>query len=278
METNAETPPVAVISQEEIAHNEQMQAHADSKVEGGLPSDAPEVKADMFNGMSDEWKEANLKEGRLFGKFDDMESFANSYKKLNDEKAQNGSVAKSEAENLSKEENRRQVEDSQLSEIANNGFNINEDNFKAFEDAGMSRAEAELSVLKMEKAANTAYAMVGGKEAYESLMTWAGDNLSETQIKAFASETVGDNFSIKTSGEFAIRGLQSMMKEAGATTQAQSSGRISGHTAPNKSNVGFGTKAEFNKAMQYLRSNPMDTNAQREYEHKMGHTNLNNLR
>ena len=272
-EVITEQAPVANLSAEEVAHNEAMDSHF--KEGEGLPTPEEAPKPDMFNGQSDEWKEANLKDGKLFGKFDNLDDMAKSYKKINDERANQGSEAKANEAKQTATENRNQVSNAQLNEIAENGFNITEDNFKAFEDAGMSRMEAENMAFKMEKAANQAYGYVGGKDNYNTMMQWAEANLDATQIQAFAHETIGDNFSIKPSGEFAIRGLQAMMN--GSTKQAEPTQRISGSTPSRQQTAGFGSKTEYQTAMNHLRRNPTDRSAQAEYESKMKLTDMRNL-
>ena len=266
------------ISPEEQEHNEAVEANANQGSPDGLPSDNQEegIKPDMFYGMSDEWKDANLTDGKLFGKFDSMEAMAKSYQKINDERASNGQTAKEEATKVETETQKATVANAQLGEIANNGFDISEENYQAFEEAGMSRMEAENMAYRMEKAANQAYGFVGGKDNYNNLMSWAENNLNDTQIKAFAGETIGDNFTIKSSGEFAIKGLQAMMAEANKSGTTQSA-RVSGNTASNVSQ-GWASRKEYDEDMKYLRNNPRDTNAQRAYDMKSKQTNYANLR
>ena len=270
-----EAAPVAVLSPEETAHNEAMDSHF--KNDEGLPQTEEAPKPNMFDGMNDEWKEANLKDGKLFGKFDNIEDMAKSYKKINDERANQGSEAKKAESDATDASNKAEVSNTQLSEIAANDFNITEDNFKAFEDAGYSRDQAENMAFKMEKAANKAYEIVGGKDNYASLMNWAGDNLSEAEIQTFADKTVGDNFSLKDTSTMAIEWLQFKMASSGVQQQDAPKQRISGNTPQRQSN-GFGSKAEYNESMKYLRSNPSNRQAQAEYEAKMKVTDMRLLR
>lgn len=274
MENNVE---VAEISAEEQTHNDAIAANANQTVDDGLPSDVAAedvVKPDMFNGMSDEWKEANLKDGKLLGKFDNIDDLAKSYNKLNNERAENGQKAKDTATEAETAANTLDVTNNQLGEIAQNGFDISEDNYKAFEEAGISRDKAENMAYKMEKAANKAYDMVGSKAEYESLMTWAGENLDQEQINGFASRVVGNNFSILDGADIMIEGLKSMRAKGGN----QTAGRVSGNTTPQQTMQGWKNKAEYNADLKAMNRDPNNQNNQRAYDAKMKLTNMNTLR
>ena len=274
MENNTE---VAEISAEEQTHNDAIAANANQTVDDGLPSDVAAedvVKPDMFNGMSDEWKEANLKDGKLLGKFDNIDDLAKSYNKLNNERAENGQKAKDTATEAESAANTLDVTNNQLGEIAKNGFDISEDNYKAFEEAGISRDKAENMAYKMEKAANKAYDMVGSKAEYESLMTWAGENLDQEQINGFASRVVGNNFSILDGADIMIEGLKSMRAKGGN----QAAGRVSGNTTPQQAMQGWKNKAEYNADLKAMNRDPNNQNNQRAYDAKMKLTNMNTLR
>ncbi len=282
MENPNQTPagdPTPQLSPEEVAHNEKIAEHAASKTPDELPSgkEGDETPApDMFNGMSDEWKEQNLKDGKLFGKFDSVDAMAKSYQKLNDERAQNGQQAKDAEAQQTAANAKAEASNTVLTDIASNGFNISEDNFKAMEDAGVSRIETENMAYKMERAANQAYATAGGKEQYDSLVSWGNENLTQSEKDMFMSKTVGDNFSLKDTSTMAIEWLQ--MKMANAPAQKQDNSRINGQTTPNQTIQGYASKKEYNEDYNYIRNNPKDTNAQRMYEKKMSMTNMNNLR
>ena len=274
MENNTE---VAEISAEEQTHNDAIAANANQTVDDGLPSDVAAedvVKANMFHGMSDEWKEANLKDGKLLGKFDNIDDLAKSYNKLNNERAENGQKAKDTATEAETAANTLDVTNNQLGEIAQNGFDISEDNYKAFEEAGISRDKAENMAYKMEKAANKAYDMVGSKAEYESLMTWAGENLDQEQINGFASRVVGSNFSILDGADIMIEGLKSMRAKGGN----QTAGRVSGNTTPQQTMQGWKNKAEYNADLKAMNRDPNNQNNQRAYDAKMKLTNMNTLR
>ncbi len=272
------TTPTPQVSPEEQAHNDKIAEHFDKGdgTEGGLPQQEEAPKPDMFNGMSDEWKEQNLKDGKLFGKFDSIEAMAKSYQKINDERAERGTQEKASQEELTKEELKASVSNEQLQEIANNDFNLTPENYQAFKDAGVSEMEAQNMAFKMEKAANQAYDLAGGKTEYNELMVWAGENLSEQEVAMYSQKVVGDNFSLKDTSSMAVEWLQ--MKRAQApSVPTQVKQRVNGNT-PQRQEAGFTSKRDYNDAMNYLRKNPRDTSAQRDYDHKMSLTNMNNLR
>jgi len=278
MEMVNEQSAEVVTPAEEQSHNDAMAEHF-NKGNEGLPSEdsKEEIEANMFHGMTDEWKDANLKDGKLFGKFDSIDAMAKSYQKINDERANRGSEEKASADKVTAEEAKSQVANTQLNQIAENGFNFTEDNYKAFEDAGMSKMEAENMAFKMEKAANQAYDVVGGKDNYNSLMEWAGSNLSEQEIQTFASKTVGDNFSLKDTSTMAIEWLQFKRASGGAEgVESKPTQRISGNT-PQRQAEGFQSKRDYQTAMNYLRKNPTDRSAQADYESKMKATDMRNL-
>ena len=275
MENNP-TTPTPEVSPEEQAHDAKLAEHFDKGEEGGGLPQKETPKPDMFNGMSDEWKEQNLKDGKLFGKFDSIEAMAKSYQKINDERAERGTQEKASAEELTKEELRASVSNEQLQSIASNDFNLTPENYQAFKDAGVSEMEAQNMAFKMEKAANQAYDLAGGKTQYNELMTWAGENLSEQEIAMYSQKVVGDNFSLKDTSSMAVEWLQMKRAQAPSTPNAPKQ-RINGNT-PQRQDAGFTSKREYNDAMTYMRNNPRDTSAQREYEAKMSLTNMNNLR
>jgi len=85
----------------------------------------------------------------------------------------------------------------------------------------------------MEQKVNNLYQTVGGKESYEELLTWAGDNLDDASIDAFNNALQQGEASAK----LALQGIASQYQTGNNLSQQQGDGL---NNLPNTPNIGIG--------------------------------------
>lgn len=95
---------------------------------------------------------------------------------------------------------------------------MSEDSYAKLEEAGFPKGLVDSWIKGQEALAtnyqNTIYDSVGGEEAYGELITWAKDNLSDGEIKAFDSAVTSGDMDMVN---MAVTGLQSKYQTAEGT-------------------------------------------------------------
>jgi hypothetical protein len=103
----------------------------------------------------------------------------------------------------------------------------------------------------------SAHALVGGEEAYQSMLTWAAENLSPNEVTAF-NNAVEDPANV----EFAVRSLAARYK---AEADVQPTNEIRGGAAGGNNEAPFATKEEYvqacNQKMKGSHKKLYETNA-----------------
>ena len=119
-----------------------------------------------------------------------------------------------------------------VEEYVSNDKQLSEDSYKELADKGLSKEliddyirakEAESQVFT-----NSIYEMVGGKDSYTELVTWASENLTEAQVAEFNKITSSNN---PEAIKFAVENLQFRFKASDnkpnrleGTSQSESGG------------------------------------------------------
>nr|BAR25388.1 scaffolding protein [uncultured Mediterranean phage uvMED] len=195
-------------------------------------------------------------------KFKNAEDMAKAYGELENKLGQsqdnnnkdsepNKEETKKEDSDLSIDKAEKAVENAGLSmETLQNEYNesgeLNEKSYNALEKAGIPKDYVDAFIKGQEAIAqqtsNTLKQEVGGAEAYNNMMTWASDNLSEAEVNAYNSTVNGKDIEAT---KLAIAGLNARFKNAeGVEPNLQTGNRPSTSNAP-----GYRSWAEVTAAM-----------------------------
>lgn len=195
-------------------------------------------------------------------KFKNAEDMAKAYGELENKLGQsqdnnnkdsepNKEETKKEDSDLSIDKAEKAVENAGLNmETLQNEYNesgeLNEKSYNALEKAGIPKDYVDAFIKGQEAIAqqtsNTLKQEVGGAEAYNNMMTWASDNLSEAEVNAYNSTVNGKNIEAT---KLAIAGLNARFKNAeGVEPNLQTGNRPSTSNAP-----GYRSWAEVTAAM-----------------------------
>lgn len=195
-------------------------------------------------------------------KFKNAEDMAKAYGELENKLGQsqdnnnkdsepNKEETKKEDSDLSIDKAEKAVENAGLNmETLQNEYNesgeLNEKSYNALEKAGIPKDYVDAFIKGQEAIAqqtsNTLKQEVGGAEAYNNMMTWASDNLSEAEVNAYNSTVNGKDIEAT---KLAIAGLNARFKNAeGVEPNLQTGNRPSTSNAP-----GYRSWAEVTAAM-----------------------------
>jgi len=121
---------------------------------------------------------------------------------------------------------------------------LSPDTYKQLEDAGIPQNMVDAYIAGQEALAgqtlNKMYSLAGGESEYNEMVTWAQDNLTESEIQAFNASLANE-----AQSEFAIKGLYAQYQSAKGPNLVK--GEVS-----NTSTRGFASKQEMMAEM----SNP----------------------
>ena len=195
-------------------------------------------------------------------KFKNAEDMAKAYGELENKLGQsqdnnnkdsepNKEETKKEDSDLSIDKAEKAVENAGLSmETLQNEYNesgeLNEKSYNALEKAGIPKDYVDAFIKGQEAIAqqtsNTLKQEVGGADAYNNMMSWASDNLSEAEVNAYNSTVNGKDIEAT---KLAIAGLNARFKNAeGVEPNLQTGNRPSTSNAP-----GYRSWAEVTAAM-----------------------------
>lgn len=199
-------------------------------------------------------------------KFKNAEDMAKAYGELENKLGQsqdnnnkdsepNKEETKKEDSDLSIDKAEKAVENagldmSSLQQEYNDGGQLADKSYDALEKAGIPRDYVDAFIKGQEAIAqqtsNTLKQEVGGAEAYNNMMTWASDNLSEAEVNAYNSTVNGKDIEAT---KLAIAGLNARFKNAeGVEPNLQTGNRPSTSNAP-----GYRSWAEVTAAMSDAR-------------------------
>jgi len=113
---------------------------------------------------------------------------------------------------------------------------LSPDTYKQLEDAGIPQNMVDAYIAGQEALAgqtlNKMYSLAGGESEYNEMVTWAQDNLTESEIQAFNASLANE-----AQSEFAIKGLYAQYQSAKGPNLVK--GEVS-----NTSTRGFASKQE----------------------------------
>ena len=199
-----------------------------------LPSEESEVKT--FDQFLDENRSEN---GKLYGRFDTPEQALSYFREQevthtnkmreikNKEKEQEQTQQEREAQQA-QEQARTATINELVPTFIENGMSLTDDMEAKLTESGLSKTDIELGAYKVREAVGKAHEVVGGKEKYEAMLAWAGENLDDATKTAFdndVSALISGKSGIST---LAIEGLYNRFQSA--QNGDVQPGRISGNT------------------------------------------------
>ena len=199
---------------------------------------AQEQTLDGFK-FTDEFLKENIKDGKLFGRFDSIDGFLDTFKHV--EKQHANTVRemkegqKSEAAEIEQIQSEKEtilaqeaVKAELIPAILENGMELTAEVIAKAEEAGIDPIALENQAMKAERIARESFDLVGGKENYLNMIAWAKENVSESEREAFDS-----GLDSPFRGRL-IKGLYDEFTKAGGAQRPEGSSepRITGDSAP----------------------------------------------
>jgi len=241
----------------------------------GLPSDGGGGVALNFE-ITDAVKEKFITaDGKLLGKYDNLEQVAEAHKNLQDKHAQyvedvkkrEGDIAagiEGDAVVLERQNAIREV----IPEFMKNNMELTPEIEQVLTEKGLDIRDVKLGAIELRDKINSAHAEVGGKENYEAMLGWASETLSDAEKKSFDADIQGSN------SRFTIKGLYSEFEAAKAASDAGNPSRLRGSDTTNVGVRPYESQAEIFKDKQYLDSpaGKNDTAARAKYNTRLGIT------
>ncbi len=237
----------------------------------GLPSDVVIANETSLNfELTDGIKEKHLKGEKILGKYDNLEQLIESHKNLQDKHSQYVDEVKTVDKDVEKRISADAVKSEQNSVIqsmipdfmANNMELTPEIETKATE-AGIDIRDLKLGAIELRDRIGKAHNVVGGKDNYDAMLTWAKDGLDDSQKASFDKDVSG------SMGELAIEGLYARFNKAQEDPNIITP-RINGETTI-KGIQPYADKRELFADKQYIDSavGRRDTAAQKNYQSRL---------
>lgn len=243
----------------------------------GLPSDgAGEGGATLNFELTDAVKEKFITaDGKLLGKYENLEQFAEAHKNLQDKHAQyvedvkkrEGNIAEGIETDSAKLEQQETMK-SLIPEFLKNDMQITPEIEAALTEKGLDIRDIKLGALELRDKINAAHAEVGGRENYEAMLGWASTNLSDAEKAQFDADITGAN------SRFTIKGLYTEFQTAQANGDTNTPDRLRGSDTTNVGVRAYESQAEIFKDKQYLDSpaGKNDTAARQKYNARLALT------
>tara|TARA_R100001082_G_scaffold77065_1_gene44944 strand:- start:10791 stop:11534 length:744 start_codon:yes stop_codon:yes gene_type:complete len=131
-------------------------------------------------------------------------------------------------------------------EFTQNG-NLSEESIKEITESGIPREYVDAYIKGQQAMAQqsltTVYNEVGGEESYKGMMTWAEENLSETEINAYNNAVESGDMD---TAMMAVRGLHARFGQ----TNGQSPSLLQGNAGSKSSTSAYRSLAELTKDMR----------------------------
>jgi len=222
------------------------------KVEIQTPETTPEQPTENTT------TENESRPGWLPEKFKSPEDMAKAYGELEGKLGQSEENTNKDSEPTKKEEGDLSIDKaeeavenaglnmSSLQEEYNDGGQLKDSSYEALQKAGIPKDYVDAFIKGQEAIAtqtsNTLKQEVGGTDAYNSMMSWASDNLNEAEINSFNKTVNGKDIEAT---RLAIQGLNARYKNnVGDDPSLQSANKSSSVNAP-----GYRSWAEVTAAM-----------------------------
>lgn len=243
----------------------------------GLPSDGDNTGGISLNfEITDAVKEKFItSDGKLLGKYENLEQFAEAHKNLQDKHAQYVDEVKQREKEITSgveadviQNQKLEAIKSVIPEFLKNNMELTPEMEETLTEKGLDIRDVKLGAIELRDKINTAHAEVGGKENYEGMMAWASQNLSDAEKQAF------DQDIMSASSRFAIKGLYNEYQSAIANGDTTAPERLTGSESANVGVRPYESQAEIFRDKQYLDSQAgkNDTAARAKYNARLAVT------
>ena len=192
-----------------------------------LPSEQAEIQAQEQQQATEletltKGLEQYIKDGMIDGKFKTVEDMISSYRELEAkyantrrEMTQAEKQQQSEAQKLQEQQQLQMKQQEVLNDIlpqfVENGMQLTDEILAKAQEVGIDEKDLKLGAYEVREQTQRAYSVVGGKENYQQMMSWAKENLTQEQKIDFDRSLTNPAL-----GEFAIKGLWNEYKKAGS--------------------------------------------------------------
>lgn len=250
---------------------------ADADAPTGLPSDGASGVALNFE-ITDAVKEKFITaDGKLLGKYENLEQFAEAHKNLQDKHAQYVEDVKNREAKITDgvEADVIQAEKTEaikgvIPEFLKNGMELTPEIEAVLTEKGLDIRDVKLGAIELRDKINAAHAEVGGKDNYDAMMGWASQTLSDAEKAAFDNDIMGAN------SKYTIKGLYGEFEAAKAAGDNNSNNpqRINGSGAGNVGVKAYDSREQIFADKQYLDSpqGKNDTAARAKYNARLAIT------
>lgn len=216
---------------------------------GGLPSSVEDKEASLEGfKVTDELQQKLFKNGKLFGRFDNLEGMANALKSIEDKYANVMREIKAPPieTQVNQEVDVATKAQPLIDEYVANGMELTDELLQKAVAQGLDVRDVKLAAIEMKEKVTKAYSLVGGKSEYEAMLAWGKENLSESAKIAFDKDLASN------AGEWAIKGLYAEYKSK-STTEAQPQ-RIMGDGSASVGIRPYASQQEILRDKAYLNS------------------------
>jgi hypothetical protein len=203
--------------------------------------------------LNTEIRDDLIKDGKILGRWYNVDDMLNSYKEMEKTytqyKTQESQVRR---EAQAKEEtsvNQQNAINDMLPEFIASNYQITDAMLAKAREAGIDERDFKLGVYEIREQVNKANSIVGGPDEYSNMISWAKNNLPESQISSFNLEV---SSGVKGAGEWAIKGLYGAYKQATSQGVAPEATRISGDAPSNISIKPYTTREELMADTYYV--------------------------
>lgn len=231
--------------------------------EATLPSEEQHVVT-----LDDFIKENTSDNGKLFGQFDDVQSALDYYRKQevthtnkmrelkNEEKAKQEEIQSVQADLETQQKVQQTIQDL-VPQYMQNNMELNDEMISTLKEVGLSEAEIKLGAYELRDKINSAHQVVGGKENYDAMMMWAGENLDEATKADFdkSVQTIGSDSKV---GVLAIEALYNRFQNNSKDFQqnGEQQTRLMGQSKPQEVVRGYTNQADMFADRRASEKNP----------------------
>jgi hypothetical protein len=209
---------------------------------GGLPSVKEESAIALENFQFTEEQVAKyFKNGKLQGRFDNIEGVLNTLKSVEDKYANAVREQKSSATKVDMNE----VAQPLIEKFMADNMELTPELIAEAESKGIDIRDVKLAAIDIREQVAKSHAIVGGADEYNAMLEWGRTNLDDTKKAEF------DKGLKSGMGEYAIKGLYAEYK-ASLSDSSTPTQRISGDTNNAPSTGGYTSQLEIMKDKAYL--------------------------
>jgi len=221
--------------------------------QAAMQEEAAKQRGQTIESSADEGKqeveETSERPEWLDEKFESPEDLAKAYKELQQKQSKKETTEdgeEKESEGDSSESTSGNAVQKATEEFTQNG-ELSDETFLSLEKAGIPREMVE-QYIQGQQAISTASAVeiqesIGGKENYSAMSTWAGENLEDSDLKAY--NTIVETGTVEQA-RVAVKGMYAQFLAAGGKAPNLAQGATSGAAGAKA----FGSAASMVEAMQ----------------------------